>query len=96
MSFSALADGFAGGSTILLLVEDGQLRFDQDLIDNSNGALETLVRVGMSIGHSPDQKPHFPDQRKINPSMEERQDAKRRIEGALAPTSAIPSAANMT
>jgi phosphatidylserine decarboxylase len=32
-----------GGSTILLLFEDGSMKFDDDLADNSNGALETLV-----------------------------------------------------
>jgi phosphatidylserine decarboxylase len=32
-----------GGSTILLLFEDGSMKFDDDLVDNSNGALETLV-----------------------------------------------------
>ena len=32
-----------GGSTILLLFEPGAMRFDDDLIENSNGALETLV-----------------------------------------------------
>lgn len=32
-----------GGSTILLLFEPGAMKFDDDLIDNSNGALETLV-----------------------------------------------------
>lgn len=32
-----------GGSTILLLFEPGAMNFDDDLIDNSNGALETLV-----------------------------------------------------
>lgn len=32
-----------GGSTILVLFEEGKMRFDDDLIDNSNGALETLV-----------------------------------------------------
>lgn len=32
-----------GGSTILCLFEPGAMRFDDDLIDNSNGALETLV-----------------------------------------------------
>lgn len=32
-----------GGSTILLLFEPGQMEYDQDLVDNSNGALETLV-----------------------------------------------------
>lgn len=32
-----------GGSTILLLFEPGKIEYDDDLIDNSNGALETLV-----------------------------------------------------
>jgi len=32
-----------GGSTILLLFEEGSMRFDDDLVDNSNTALETLV-----------------------------------------------------
>lgn len=32
-----------GGSTLLLLFEPGAMRFDDDLIDNSTGALETLV-----------------------------------------------------
>jgi phosphatidylserine decarboxylase len=32
-----------GGSTILLLFEEGSMQFDDDLADNSKGALETLV-----------------------------------------------------
>lgn len=32
-----------GGSTVLLLFEPGQMLFDDDLADNSSGALETLV-----------------------------------------------------
>ena len=32
-----------GGSTILLLFEEGKMKYDDDLVDNSNGALETLV-----------------------------------------------------
>ena len=32
-----------GGSTLLLLFEPGAMKFDDDLTDNSNGALETLV-----------------------------------------------------
>jgi phosphatidylserine decarboxylase len=52
----------------------------------------------MSIGHSPNKPPHIPDMRKKNPSMAEKQEAKRRIEGSFAPTRAmpgLPSAANM-
>ncbi|CAN9300316.1 phosphatidylserine decarboxylase proenzyme [Alternaria alternata] len=75
-----------GGSTLLLLFEPGQMRYDEDLVDNSNSALETLVRVGMSIGHSPNRAAHVPDMRKTNPTNEEKQDAKRRIEGSMAPS----------
>lgn len=32
-----------GGSTLLLLFEPGQMRYDDDLVDNSRSALETLV-----------------------------------------------------
>ena len=32
-----------GGSTLLLLFEPGMMRFDEDLVANSSGALETLV-----------------------------------------------------
>jgi len=39
----------------------------------------------MSIGHSPGRAAHSPDMRKENPTMEEKQDAKRRIEGSMAP-----------
>ncbi|KAF1350702.1 phosphatidylserine decarboxylase-domain-containing protein [Delphinella strobiligena] len=84
-----------GGSTLLLLFEPGKMVFDSDMVDNSNGALETLIRVGMSIGHSPDHAPHTPDMRKENPSMAEKQDAKRRIEGSFAPSRDMPEAANM-
>jgi len=74
-----------GGSTILLLFEPGVMKFDEDLVDNSRSALETLVRVGMSVGHSPSRTAHSPDMRKENPTLEEKQDAKRRIEGSMAP-----------
>ncbi|KAI9767754.1 MAG: hypothetical protein M1840_005435 [Geoglossum simile] len=74
-----------GGSTIILLFEPGTMKFDEDLVENSNTALETLIRVGMSIGHSPEQSAHTPDMRKENVTQEERQDAQRRIEGSLAP-----------
>jgi len=32
-----------GGSTLVVLFESGKMVFDDDLVDNSNGALETLV-----------------------------------------------------
>ena len=43
----------------------------------------------MSIGHHPDVEPYRPDMKKDASEVtnEERQDAKRRIEGSLAPDS---------
>lgn len=86
-----------GGSTLLVLFEPGRMVFDQDLADNSKGALETLVRVGMSIGHSPDQEQHTPDMRKPENevSQEQREEAKRRIEGSLAPDRIVGGAADL-
>ncbi|KAH8801721.1 phosphatidylserine decarboxylase-like protein [Xylogone sp. PMI_703] len=76
-----------GGSTVLLLFEEGVMKFDDDLANNSSGALETLIRVGMSIGHSPQQPQFTPDMRKKDEDITESElaDAKRRIEGSLAP-----------
>lgn len=72
------------------------MRWDDDLVENSKMAVETLIRVGMSVGHSPSREAHTPDMRKENPTMEEKQDAKRRIEGSLAPAATVgPMAANM-
>lgn len=34
-----------GGSTLLVLFEEGVMKFDDDLVDNSNTALETLVSL---------------------------------------------------
>ncbi|KAJ5749322.1 uncharacterized protein N7511_011018 [Penicillium nucicola] len=78
-----------GGSTLLILFEEGKVNFDRDLVDNSKGALETLIRVGMSVGHSPDIPQFEPDMPKKaeNITAEEMQEAKRRIEGSLAPPS---------
>lgn len=42
-----------GGSTVILLFEQQVFRFDSDLVQNSKESIETLVRVGMSLGHSP-------------------------------------------
>ncbi|OQN95619.1 hypothetical protein B0A48_18218 [Cryoendolithus antarcticus] len=80
-----------GGSTILLLCEPGVMQYDADLASNSAGALETLISVGMSIGHSPGVEPYRPDMQKQNPTNEEVQDAKRRIEGSLAPSKTFGS-----
>lgn len=42
-----------GGSTVLLLFEPGKMVFDDDLVDNSGGALETLVRIVLGFCHYP-------------------------------------------
>ncbi|KOS20376.1 Phosphatidylserine decarboxylase proenzyme 3 [Escovopsis weberi] len=75
-----------GGSTILLLFEPGRMRFDDDLVDNSNGALETLVRVGMSVGHLPNQPQWTPDMRKDEQDITEaeKREAMRRIQGSIS------------
>ncbi|KAJ5594009.1 Phosphatidylserine decarboxylase-related protein [Penicillium hispanicum] len=103
-----------GGSTLLVLFEEGMVNFDTDLADNSRGPLETLVttpvfllpllscrlpiiltfsstqiRVGMSVGHSPEIPQFEPDmpKKEENITAEEKQEAKRRIAGSLAPPS---------
>ncbi|OAA50721.1 Phosphatidylserine decarboxylase [Cordyceps fumosorosea ARSEF 2679] len=83
-----------GGSTILLLFEPGKMRFDSDLTENASGALETLIRVGMSVGHSPDE-PQWADDMRVseeNITEEQKKDAKRRIQGSMAQDS--PSDSN--
>lgn len=45
-----------GGSTILLLFEKKRVQFDSDIVENSKLCIETLVRVGQSIGHAPETK----------------------------------------
>ena len=42
----------SGGSTIVCLFEKGAVEWDEDLLINGRASLETLVRVGMGIGHS--------------------------------------------
>lgn len=42
-----------GGSTVLLLFEPGAMQYDQDLIDNSNSSLETLVSDHTSLSLIP-------------------------------------------
>ncbi|KAJ8125461.1 hypothetical protein O1611_g8178 [Lasiodiplodia mahajangana] len=74
-----------GGSTIVVLFEPGKMVYDDDLVDNSNGALETLIRAGMSVGHSPHIAQFTPDMRKDASQVTEaeRMEAHRRIRGGL-------------
>ncbi|KAK6069070.1 phosphatidylserine decarboxylase [Seiridium cupressi] len=80
-----------GGSTIVLLFEEGTMVFDDDLVDNSNSALETLISAGMSIGHSPSQAQFAPDMRKDPNDVTEadKQEANRRIRGGGEGTEAL-------
>ncbi|KAH7262209.1 phosphatidylserine decarboxylase-domain-containing protein [Fusarium tricinctum] len=75
-----------GGSTILLLFEPGRMVYDDDLVDNSKDALETLVRVGMSVGHTPSEPQWTPDMRKDAENITEadKRAATRQIQGNVA------------
>jgi len=42
-----------GGSTVVVLFPAGVIEFDEDLVANSKNGLETLMKVGYSLGHSP-------------------------------------------
>jgi len=72
-----------GGSTVLVLFEPGRIVWDDDLIDNSSGALETLIQVGMSVAHSPDVPQRVGAVRTESLTAEEKFDAQRRISGAV-------------
>ena len=39
-----------GGSTILVLLQEGTIKFDGDLLHNSSKPIESLVKMGMSMG----------------------------------------------
>ena len=41
-----------GGSTLVLLVDAARVQWDDDLLVNSDACIETLVRVGMRMGHA--------------------------------------------
>lgn len=47
-----------GGLTVLVLFEKRNFVFDSDLVENSAQCVETLVRVGQSIGHAPGAEQH--------------------------------------
>lgn len=67
----------------MILFQPGKMRWDDDLVGNSKGALETLIRVGMSVGHAPDTEQSFEPPKHI--TQEDKADAQRRIEGSMAP-----------
>lgn len=41
-----------GGSTIVLVFQREKVEWDQDILDNTKAAIETLVRVGMGVGRA--------------------------------------------
>lgn len=41
-----------GGSTIVLLLEKGKAELDREILDNTNASLETIVKIGETIGRS--------------------------------------------
>lgn len=49
----------------------------------------------MSIGHSPNRAAYEPDMKKKDPTLQEKQEAKRRIEGSLAPNAGPMAGAGM-
>ncbi|GME67737.1 unnamed protein product [[Candida] boidinii] len=77
-----------GGSTVLLIFPDNSIKFDADIAANSRGSIETLVRVGMSIGHSPDEVDIKRVKRKFDEISKEEQ---RKIIRSLSGSDEIPS-----
>lgn len=62
-----------GGSTIVIVIPSKCIEFDTDLSKNSVDGIETLVKVGMSVGHAPDVKEHKRERIKVvNPEQMER------------------------
>ncbi|KAK5960039.1 phosphatidylserine decarboxylase 2 PWA37_002527 [Arxiozyma heterogenica] len=59
-----------GGSTIILLIPKNNIRFDSDLIVNSTEQIETLVKVGMSVGHVPGVKDIKRKRKEVTDSLE--------------------------
>ncbi|KAI4527552.1 hypothetical protein K525DRAFT_231850 [Schizophyllum commune Loenen D] len=51
-----------GGSTVIALFPRGAVAYDQDLLDNSRVPMETLVKVGWSIGRIPNEWTPEPEQ----------------------------------
>ncbi|CDO96094.1 unnamed protein product [Kluyveromyces dobzhanskii CBS 2104] len=67
-----------GGSTIIVLVPHQKVVFDMDLIKNSDEMVETLLKVGMSVGHVSSQ-PEHPRIKKFVKNKEEFEKIKRII-----------------
>ncbi|KAG0680337.1 hypothetical protein C6P42_005035 [Pichia californica] len=73
-----------GGSTVVLVFKKQEnksiIQWDGDLLSNSNKKLETLVKVGMSVGHASDKPMYFRGIKK-EVSESERKEIIRRVTG---------------
>lgn len=67
-----------GGSTIILVISQNVVKFDSDLVNNSTEQIETLVSMGMSIGHTPNVK-EFYRKRDCNTTINQIEKIKRKI-----------------
>lgn len=80
-----------GGSTVVLIFQKQKdktfIQWDGDLVSNSNKRLETLVKVGMSVGHANNKHSYFRGLKK-EVSESERQEVIRRVTGMAEPQQA--------
>lgn len=67
-----------GGSTVVVIMPSDKMFFDSDLSKNSVDGLETLVKVGMSVGHIPEINEHKRERVKLD-SPEQIESVKRKI-----------------
>ncbi|KAK7204113.1 phosphatidylserine decarboxylase-like protein [Myxozyma melibiosi] len=82
-----------GGSTLVVLFQPGKISWDSDLRQNTKESLETLIEVGMSVGHAPDEaecgleyaRKRLSAGETGELSEEEIAEVARRIDGSLAP-----------
>lgn len=62
-----------GGSTIVVVMPSKSIVLDTDISKNSADGIETLVKVGMSVGHSPGVAEHKREKIKVtNPALVEK------------------------
>ncbi|KAJ9108700.1 hypothetical protein QFC21_000020 [Naganishia friedmannii] len=55
-----------GGSTIVCIFEQGALQWDDDLLQNGQQSIETLVRMGSGLGHATGQAISFTGSSDVN------------------------------
>lgn len=67
-----------GGSTVIVVTQSDKILFDHDLSKNSVDGIETLVKVGMSVGHTPDIKEYKRERVKLE-NADQIESVKRKI-----------------